>query len=64
MAQTLQQRLVQVERSVASLAEKVSSLAPAGKDWRRAVGSLRDTPFNREVDRLGRVFRKRQGRST
>ena len=60
MEQTIEQRLNSVEKTLATLASTVSQLAPVKKDWRRAVGKLRDTPFNREVDRLGAEYRQQQ----
>lgn len=32
------------------------------KDWRRAVGTLRDTKLAREADELGRQYRAKQMR--
>ena len=60
MEETIEQRLHTVEKTLAALASTVSQLTPVKKDWRRAVGKLRDTPFNHEVDRLGQEYRQQE----
>ena len=62
MQHTIEQRLSSVEKTLASLASSVSKLTPVKKDWRNAAGKLRDTPFNREVDKLGEEFRQQQNK--
>ncbi|MBX7208121.1 MAG: hypothetical protein K1X78_07415 [Verrucomicrobiaceae bacterium] len=59
MEQTIEQRLTSVEQTLATLTSTLKP-SPERKDWRRAAGRLRDTPFNREVDRRGREFRQQQ----
>ena len=60
MEETIEKRLHIVEKALATLATTVSQLTPVKKDWRSAIGKLRDTPFNREVDRLGRAHRDQE----
>jgi hypothetical protein len=62
MEGTIEQRFNNVEKTLATLTSTVSQLVPKKKDWRLAVGRLRDTPFNREVDRLGREYRQQQNK--
>ena len=56
MNSTVTQRLSALEKKVAALSRK--SAQP--KDWRRAVGTLRDTKLAREADELGRQYRTKQ----
>ena len=52
MASTLSARLAELEQKVAALSDKVEQ----PKDWRAAVGKLRDTKLNREADDVaGRI---------
>lgn len=53
MPTTVVQRLAALEKAVADLSAKVNQ----PKDWRKAVGMLRDTPLARQADELGREFR-------
>jgi len=53
MASTLSTRLTELEQKVAALSDKVEQ----SKDWRAAVGKLRDTKLNREADELAREIR-------
>jgi hypothetical protein len=53
---TLTQRLTALEKKFTVLSKKVGQ--PTG--WRRAVGTLRDTPLAREADALGRQYRVKQ----
>jgi hypothetical protein len=46
MASTLSARLAELEQKVAALSDKVEQ----SKDWRAAVGKLRDTKLSREAD--------------
>jgi hypothetical protein len=63
MKQTLEQRIASLEKSVAKLATAVLRPTPLKKDWRRMAGSLRDTKFAREADRLGRRYRAEENQS-
>ena len=56
MQSTVTKRLSALEKKVAALSRKLSG----PKDWRRAVGTLRDTKLAREADELGRRYRARQ----
>ena len=56
MNSTVTQRLSALEKKVAALSRK--SVQP--KDWRRAVGTLRDTKLAREADEMGRQYRTKQ----
>ena len=53
---TVTKRLAALERKFAALSRKLSQ----SKDWRRAVGMLRDTKLAREADELGRRYRAQQ----
>ena len=53
---TLTQRLTALEKKFTVLSKRVGQ--PAG--WRRAVGTLQDTPLAREADALGRQYRAKQ----
>ncbi|MEK7949691.1 hypothetical protein [Luteolibacter soli] len=53
MASTLSTRLAELEQKVAALSDKVEQ----SKDWRTAVGKLRDTKLNREADEVARQIR-------
>jgi hypothetical protein len=53
MASTLSARLAELEQKVAALSDKVEQ----PKDWRAAVGKLRDTKLNREADEIARQMR-------
>lgn len=64
MQTTVTKKLAALERKFAALSRKLSQ----PKDWRRAVGTLRDAKLAREADELGRQYRaraiaKRLGRS-
>ena len=56
MESTITKRLSTLERKFAALNRKVNQ----PKDWRRAVGMLRDTKLAREADELGKQYRARQ----
>ena len=56
MQMTLAKRLSALEQQVAALSRRVN----APKDWRRAVGTLRDTKMARQADELGRQYRAKQ----
>ena len=56
MQTTVTERLSALEKKFAALSKKVDQ----PKDWRRAVGTLRDTPLAREADALGRQHRAKQ----
>jgi hypothetical protein len=56
MPSTLTQRLTALERKVGDLSQKLAQ----PKDWRQAVGTLRDTKLAREADKLGREYRAKQ----
>ncbi|MEA3209319.1 MAG: hypothetical protein QOE70_2376 [Chthoniobacter sp.] len=56
MQSTVSQRLSALEKKFAALSRKLNQ----PKDWRRAVGTLRDTKLAREADELGRQYRARQ----
>lgn len=54
---TLEQRVDSLEKQVATMMERF--LAPTqDKDWRSAVGTLKQTPEMREIDELGREIRE------
>jgi hypothetical protein len=53
---TVAQRLTALEKKFTALSKKVDN----PKDWRRAVGTLRDTTLAREADALGRQHRAKQ----
>ena len=56
MPSTVSQRLSALEKKFTVLSQKLNQ----PKDWRRAVGTLRDTKLAREADELGRQYRARQ----
>ena len=56
MPATVTKRLFALEKKVAALDRKLNQ----PKDWRRAVGTLRNTRLAREADELGRQYRARQ----
>ena len=56
MPETLEQRLDEIEKSVAELGT-ILSTGPRNKDWLATVGSLPDDDLSREADRLGREYR-------
>jgi predicted nucleic acid-binding Zn-ribbon protein len=58
MAETLQERVGELERKVAVLTARVLDLRPRRKDWRRTVGSMTDDEVAREAERLGREYRQ------
>jgi len=53
---TLSERLTALEKKFVALSQKVDQ----PKDWRLAVGKLRDTKLAREADELGRQYRAKQ----
>ena len=55
MQPTVTKRLTALEKKFA-LSRKLDQ----PKDWRQAVGTLRDTELAREADELGRRYRARQ----
>lgn len=56
MHSTVTQRLSVLEKKFTALSRKLGQ----PKDWRRAVGTLRDTKLAREADSLGRLYRAKQ----
>lgn len=56
MQTTVVERIDALEKAVADLNAKVNQ----SKDWRKAVGMLRDTTLAREADELGREYRTKQ----
>jgi hypothetical protein len=56
MIMTVTQRLTALEKKFAVLSQQVGQ----PKDWRRVVGTLRDTKLAREADELGRQYRAKQ----
>ena len=56
MQPTVTARLSALEKKFAALSRKLNQ----PKDWRRAVGTLRDTKLAREADELGRLYRAGQ----
>ena len=56
MQPTVTARLSALEKKFAALRRKLSQ----PKDWRQAVGALRDTKLAREADELGRQYRAGQ----
>lgn len=56
MQTTVVERIAALEKAVADLNAKVNQ----PKDWRKAVGMLRDTSLAREADALGREHRTQQ----
>jgi hypothetical protein len=58
MPTSVAQRLTSVEKQLAALTRKMNG----PKDWRNAVGTLRDTKLAREADELGRRYRAGQKR--
>jgi hypothetical protein len=60
MAQTMEQRVEELERRISELTKQVLNLRPANKDWRSTVGSMPDDEMTREAERLGREYRKQQ----
>lgn len=56
MQTTVTTRLAALEKKFAALSRKLDQ----PKDWRRAVGTLRDTKLAREADELGRKHRVRK----
>ena len=56
MESTVTKRLSALEKKFTALSRKLNQ----PKDWRRAVGTLRDTKLAREADELGRRYRARQ----
>ena len=60
MAETLEQRLEELERKVTHLSATVLDLTPRKKDWRSTVGTLQQDELSQEADRLGREYREQQ----
>jgi hypothetical protein len=60
MAQTLEQRVEELEHKLAELSAQILDLRPRRKDWRRTVGSLDDDEMTRNAERLGREYREQQ----
>ncbi|MGV3659556.1 MAG: hypothetical protein ACO1TE_05210 [Prosthecobacter sp.] len=58
MQTTVVERIAALEKAVADLNAKIGQ----PKDWRKAVGMLRDTPLAREADQLGREYRTKQAK--
>jgi hypothetical protein len=58
MHSTVTQRLSALEKKFAALSRKLAQ----PKDWRRAVGMLRDTKLAREADAMGRQYRAKQAK--
>lgn len=56
MQPTVTARLSALEKKFAALSRKLNQ----PKDWRQAVGTLRDTKLAREADELGRQYRAGQ----
>ncbi len=60
MNATLEQRLENLEKTVAELRAKVLRLSPVKKDWRSTVGMFADDETFDEAVRLGREYREQQ----
>ena len=56
MESIVSKRLSGLEKKFAAPSRKLNQ----PKDWRRAVGTLRDTKLAQEADELGRQYRARQ----
>jgi hypothetical protein len=59
MAQTLEQRVEQLEKKVAELSGKTASTARRKDPW-RTYGVFKDDPDFEEAVRLGREYREQQ----
>jgi hypothetical protein len=59
MAQTLEQRVEELEKKVAELSAEQSG-AIRKKDWRRTIGIFKNDPDFEEAARLGREYREQQ----
>lgn len=59
MIQTLEQRMEELEKKVASLSARSAPL-PHKKDWRRTIGLFANDPDFDEAVRLGREYRDQQ----
>ena len=60
MAQTLEQRMLELEKKVAELAAQTAA-APGRDAWRRTFGLSRDDPEFEEMIRLGQQYRQNLG---
>jgi hypothetical protein len=60
MAQTLEQRVEELEKKVGELNAQVLQLRPLEKDWRRTFGIFQNDPDFEEAVRLGREYREQQ----
>ena len=59
MAQTLEQRVEELEQKVADLSRILRAMNPE-KDWRRTFGIFANDPDFDEAVRLGREYREQQ----
>ncbi len=60
MSQTLENRVVELEKKFAELSAQILDLRPRRKDWRSTVGSMPNDELTQEAERLGREYRKQQ----
>ena len=60
MAQTLEERVAELEKKFAALSAQVLGFQPRKKDWHRTIGSIPDDELTREAEQLGRAYRKQQ----
>jgi len=60
MSQTLEQRVEELEKKVASLSAQVLGLRPSKKDPFRISGCMPDDEMTREAEELGREYRRQQ----
>jgi len=56
MPETLEKRVEEIEKKVATLGAIVGA-GPGKKDWLATVGILIDDELSRDAERLGREFR-------
>ncbi len=60
MNSTIKERVLDLERKVASLTDEIRGRRPVLKDWTRTIGMLPDDEMSREADRLGAEWREQQ----
>lgn len=60
MEQTLENRVANLEQTIAQLTAKVLQLTPVKKDWQTTLGMLPDDELSKEAERLGREYRASQ----
>lgn len=60
MAQTIEERVANLEKGFATLANTLPKQRPVQKDWRKTIGMCKDDELAREASRLGREYRQQQ----